>query len=197
MTTPNGPTASCVASLAKEELIGGPSDGLLDRLVSTAVARMQPTHYSPSLPQLLELSIQIAVLAHANQLDKAGMPYILHPLRVMARFQDLKLQIIAALHDVVEDTSITALQLRQMGFYEDIVDAVLALSRSPEETYADFIERCGGHSLARLVKIADLEDNMSIPRLLTLQEKDLGRLQRYHRSLKKLTEGHPEDLWRK
>jgi len=48
-------------------------------------------------------AVAIAQEAHANQLDKAGAPYIDHPLRVMDRFDDDLHQMVAVLHDVVED----------------------------------------------------------------------------------------------
>ena len=52
----------------------------------------------------LERAIQIAALAHAGQFDKAGQPYILHPLRVMFRMEEEHERIAAVLHDVVEDS---------------------------------------------------------------------------------------------
>ncbi|MFP5392790.1 MAG: hypothetical protein ACLGI6_14780 [Gammaproteobacteria bacterium] len=55
----------------------------------------------------IETAIKLAVDAHAGQRDKAGRPYILHPLRVMHRFTDETLQSIAVLHDVPEDTTAT------------------------------------------------------------------------------------------
>ncbi len=52
---------------------------------------------------LLACAITIAAQAHETQLDKADAPYILHPLRMMARAQSLPEQVVAVLHDVVED----------------------------------------------------------------------------------------------
>ncbi len=51
----------------------------------------------------LERAITIAATAHAGQIDKAGAPYILHPLRVMLRVTTEAERITAVLHDVIED----------------------------------------------------------------------------------------------
>ena len=51
----------------------------------------------------LEKAIEIAVKAHAGQTDKAGAPYVLHPLRMMLRMHSETDMMAAVLHDVVED----------------------------------------------------------------------------------------------
>jgi (p)ppGpp synthase/HD superfamily hydrolase len=50
----------------------------------------------------LTLAFRIACDDHAGQTDKAGGPYILHPLRVMQRFRDNTARIVSVLHDVIE-----------------------------------------------------------------------------------------------
>ncbi len=55
-------------------------------------------------PVLLEKAIAIAVEAHRGQQDRYGAPYVLHPLRVMARVEMTAQKTVAVLHDVVEDT---------------------------------------------------------------------------------------------
>jgi GTP diphosphokinase / guanosine-3',5'-bis(diphosphate) 3'-diphosphatase len=54
----------------------------------------------------LERAIEIAARAHAGQTDKAGQPYILHPLRVMLAVNSLPEKMAAVMHDVVEDTNV-------------------------------------------------------------------------------------------
>jgi len=128
----------------------------------------------------LEAAIQLAVEMHSGQFDRAGKPYILHPLRVMfASPADETSRIIAVLHDVVEDTPITFDDLRQRGFSEAIIAALDCLTRRDDETYAEFIERAANNPLARPVKIADIEDNMDVRRLHVFSEKDQERLKRY------------------
>ena len=97
---------------------------------------------------------------------------------------------IAVLHDIVEDTDTTLSDLRQEGFPESVVGAVDALSRREEESYEDFSARAGANSLARPVKVADLEDSMNLLRLGTeeLSEKDVERLNRYLRAWTHLTD---------
>jgi hypothetical protein len=62
----------------------------------------------------LEHAIALAACAHAGQVDKAGQPYILHPLRVMLRLSGADERIVAVLHDVVEDTPRTIERLRAL-----------------------------------------------------------------------------------
>jgi len=60
----------------------------------------------------LEHAISIAVTAHQDQVDKAGKPYVLHPLRLMFKVQSENEMISAVLHDIVEDTEWTFEQLK-------------------------------------------------------------------------------------
>jgi len=73
----------------------------------------------------LEQAISIASLAHEGQLDKGGEPYILHPLRVMMKLKDYDLRIIAVLHDVIEDTKVTDIDLLDRGLDYELVNVIL------------------------------------------------------------------------
>jgi (p)ppGpp synthase/HD superfamily hydrolase len=124
----------------------------------------------------------IAVTAHRGQKDRGGKDYYLHPLRVADRCENAKEKIVAVLHDVIEDTEYTADKLREEGFSEEIVEAVLSVTRQDGETYMDFIKRAACNPIGKVVKIADLEDNMDITRLPELTDRDLSRLKRYHKA---------------
>ncbi|MGB0384826.1 MAG: HD domain-containing protein [Ardenticatenaceae bacterium] len=132
---------------------------------------------------MLEEAIALAVEAHKGQVDKSGQPYILHPLRVMFRMQDETARIVGVLHDVVEDSETTFDDLRQMGYNEEVIEALDGVTRREKETYEEFIDRSQQNSISRRVKLADLEDNMDLRRLSrTLTERDYKRLQRYKRA---------------
>jgi (p)ppGpp synthase/HD superfamily hydrolase len=130
----------------------------------------------------LEDAVSTAAQAHRGQKDKAGDPYLLHPLRMMLRMKSEAEMIAAVLHDVVEDCDWTLEQLRDRGFSEDVLQAVDCLTHRNGESYEEFIKRAQQNPIARQVKIADLEDNMNIQRIRAITAKDLERLAKYHRS---------------
>jgi hypothetical protein len=114
---------------------------------------------------LTHRAYQIAKTAHHGQLDKASMPYITHPIRVASSFDDPILQAVGLLHDVIEDCDVTSDDLRAQGMPEEVVQAVLCLTRKEGEVYQDFIHRAGENERSRLVKIADIRDNTDKQRM--------------------------------
>jgi (p)ppGpp synthase/HD superfamily hydrolase len=134
----------------------------------------------------LEKAILITAEAHQGQKDKAGAPYILHPLRLMMRMESEAEMIAAVMHDVVEDSEWTVDRLRDEGFSEEILQAVDCLTRREDEIYEDFIKRVKTSTVAWRVKIADLEDNMNVKRIDRLTPRDLERLEKYHRAWRAL-----------
>lgn len=137
---------------------------------------------------LLEKAFHIAIDAHKGQTDKAGAPYIFHPIRVSNRCSTDDERIVALLHDTIEDTEVTAEYLLMEGFPRNIVDAILSVTRNEDENYEDFIKRSRLNPIGRQVKLHDLEDNMDITRLNELTEKDLYRLNKYIKAYKYLKE---------
>lgn len=127
----------------------------------------------------LERAIQIAAAAHAGQFDKAGQPYILHPLRVMLRVTSERERIAAVLHDVVEDTDVTLEQLASEGFERVVLSAVEALTKQPGETRLQAAARAAADPIARAVKLADNTENMDLSRIAAPTEKDFARLRQY------------------
>lgn len=127
----------------------------------------------------LEQAIALAVESHRGQVDKAGHPYILHPLRVMFALEGELERMAAVLHDVVEDTPITFEQLRTMGFPAEVVVALEHLTKREGESYSEFVERAARHPIARRVKLADIEDNLDLRRIAEPTDDDLARLRRY------------------
>ena len=135
----------------------------------------------------LERAILIAAQAHLAQVDKSGAPYILHPLRVMLRTESNVEMIVAVLHDLVEDTEWTLSDLRREGFSESVLQAIDSLTRRPGESYPQFVDRVKINPVARVVKLADLEDNMDVKRLHSMGDSDFSRLKAYHQAWKSLS----------
>ena len=133
---------------------------------------------------LLGTAIAIAADCHRKQTDRGGKAYILHPLRMMMRLRtdDAELMAIAALHDCMEDCGITEQDLYDAGMTTRVVKAVVALTRPEDESYDNFIIRCGHNPDATIVKLEDLRDNSDITRLKGLSEKDFARLEKYSKA---------------
>lgn len=109
---------------------------------------------------LIKLAESIAWNVHNGQKRWDGEEYINHPQRVAELVDTDELKIIAWLHDVLEDTNITVDYLDK-HFSSDITNSIIALTRRKTENYKEFILRCSKNINARLVKIADLKDNLS------------------------------------
>lgn len=136
---------------------------------------------------MLSKAIEIATKAHDGQVDKAGQPYIGHPLRVMAMGTTEEEKIVGVLHDVIEDSDWTFERLTAEGFSSEVVDALQCVTKlSESEPYDKFIQRVKANPLAVKVKINDLTDNMDIRRLAYISEKDVKRLRKYLKAYKQL-----------
>jgi (p)ppGpp synthase/HD superfamily hydrolase len=126
----------------------------------------------------LEQATRLAVRAHEGQTDKAGRPYAEHVLAVrdlLAGHGELA-QMAGVLHDVLEDTDLTAEDLRARGCPAVVVRAVEAVSRRPGESYDDLVRRASADPLGRLVKLADNAHNADEARLAALPADRAARL---------------------
>ena len=125
-------------------------------------------------------ALAFAAKAHDGQYDKAGEPYILHPIAVSSMLRNEDEQILALLHDVVEDTEHTLADVAALGF-PHLTDALDCLSRRDGETYEAFISRILKNRLATKVKVADMKHNLS--RVGGLPEHEHRLTERYRRWL--------------
>jgi len=135
---------------------------------------------------LLEKGIAIAVDAHAGQVDKAGRPYILHPLHLMLQMDEAEAQLTAVLHDVVEDSDITLADLAGLGFPDSVLTALNLLTHRRGVPYDEYIDAIAANPLATRVKLADLTHNMDIRRLAVVTKKDTERMAKYARAVDRL-----------
>lgn len=133
--------------------------------------------------EMLAKMLVIATNAHAGQFDRGGNPYILHPLKVMhyVKSSDEEIQCIALGHDVIEDTSVTYKDLREAGISDRVIAGIRALTKVPGQTLDEYKEGVFANRDAMLVKLADLRHNTDIRRLKGVTEKDLARMEKYHR----------------
>lgn len=136
---------------------------------------------------LWDRALQIARRAHAGQVDKGGRPYIEHPIAVAAMVDTEREKAAALLHDVIEDSGVTAEQLEAEGIDPDVIRAVVALTKTGEP-YDRYLERVKADAIARPVKIADLRHNMDLSRMgKEPDQRDLERLDKYRKALQYLT----------
>lgn len=104
-------------------------------------------------------AIALAARAHSGQVDKAGEPYILHPIRVGMAGENEAEKIVGFLHDVLEDTDVTETRIRAF-FGIEIWRSLKSVTREPGEPYEQFILRAKQDRVGRKVKINDLIDNL-------------------------------------
>jgi (p)ppGpp synthase/HD superfamily hydrolase len=152
-------------------------------------------HSMDSLPVKLSSrvrqAIQFAAIRHRDQKDKAGKPYIAHCFRVaLAVWHCGEDHFIAAiLHDTVEDTATTLDEIETL-FGKNVRNAVDSVSRREfpkKESYEDFVLRSKADPIGRIVKIADLYDNMSPERRPEPPVELDKKLERYEKALAVLT----------
>lgn len=131
--------------------------------------------------ELLGKMIHIAVTAHQGQFDMSGRPYVLHVLKVMELLNtdDEELQAIAVGHDLFEDTTVTAAQLRSEGIPERVIEGIRGLTKMPGQSYEEYQAGVFSSRDRMLVKSADLTHNMDLKRLKGVRPKDIERAGRY------------------
>jgi (p)ppGpp synthase/HD superfamily hydrolase len=136
----------------------------------------------------LEVAIALAVRGHHGQRypSPEAEPYILHPVRVMLRVSGIRAQTVAVLHDVLEDTAVTAEELREANLSTEVLDAVTALTRTSGQTYDEYIEQVADNAIARQVKLAGLADNLANNNRLTRRPDVVARIERYERAIRRL-----------
>jgi len=132
--------------------------------------------------ELTKKAMIIAYNAHMNQFDKAGIPYIYHPIHLAEQMETEVECIVALLHDVVEDTKITFEQLEK-EFPIDVITALRLLTHDKDIDYMEYIEEIKKDSIAKKVKIADIIHNMDVTRLNNVIEISIKKRKKYMKAL--------------
>ena len=135
---------------------------------------------------------ELALRWHAGQLDKSGKPYTEHLQRVAERLSSPEAQVVAWLHDSLEDTALPPQEL-EARFGADTLAAVQAMTHRPGEPYELYVQRAGMNPVSRLVKISDLIDNSNLSRLAHVTLRDVERQAKYNRALLHLLSMGPID----
>ena len=138
--------------------------------------------YTPETKKAMKLCFE----AHKNQTDKSGLPYVFHPFHVAEQMPDEKTTVVALLHDVIEDTACTLEDLRDMGFDEDVLDALALMTHDKSVPYMDYVAGIKDNAIARTVKLADLRHNSDLTRLDEIDEAALARVGKYRAAIELL-----------
>lgn len=136
---------------------------------------------------MINIALSIAKKAHAGQVDKAGVDYIQHPLYVASQVKTEQEKAVALLHDVLEDSDITAADLLAYGLSNEVVTAVQTLTKKKGQSYQDYLEKVKSNNLARVVKLADLKHNSDLSRLKTVSNTDYERVKKYKNAIRYLS----------
>ncbi|WP_050241643.1 HD domain-containing protein, partial [Streptococcus pneumoniae] len=127
---------------------------------------------------MIDIALAIAKKAHAGQVDKAGVDYIQHPLYVASQVNTEQEKAVALLHDVIEDSDITAADLFASGLSNEVVTAVQILTKKKGQSYQEYLGKVKSNNLARVVKLADLKHNSDLSRLKSVTNTDYERVKK-------------------
>ena len=142
--------------------------------------------------ELTKKALMLCFEAHKDQVDKSGLPYVFHPFHLAEQMTDELSTVAALLHDVVEDTPYTLPDLREMGFPEEVLEALRLLAHDDGTPYLDYVARLKDNPIARVVKLADLQHNSDLSRLGHVDEHALKRAEKYRKAIAILE--HAQDL---
>lgn len=131
-------------------------------------------------------AMKIAYNAHLGQVDKSGIPYIYHPIHLAEQMETEEECIVALLHDTVEDTEITFEQLEK-EFSDTVIEALKLLTHDKSIEYMDYVRKIKSNSIARKVKLTDLQHNSDETRMESLTEKDKERNEKYRKAIEFLS----------
>ena len=132
--------------------------------------------------ELTKKAILVAFKAHEGQVDRAGLPYVLHPIHIAEQMKDEDTCVVALLHDVIEDTDMTLEDLKQYGFTEVQLEGVRLMTHEDDVDYFDYVRAMKDNPVAKAVKLEDLKHNSDFTRLDKVTEKDLKRLEKYKKA---------------
>ena len=138
--------------------------------------------YTDMTKKALKLSFE----AHKNQVDKSGMPYVYHPFHLAEQMKDENTTVVALLHDVAEDTEVTVEDIREMGFSDEVCDALCIMTHDKDVPYMEYVKRLKDNPIAKAVKLADLQHNSDLTRLDEVDEKALKRVEKYKQAIEEL-----------
>ncbi len=133
-------------------------------------------------------ALKLCFEAHKNQTDKSGIPYVFHPFHLAEQMETEETVIAALLHDVVEDTEYTFDDLREMGFSEKVISALILLTHDPAFDYMEYVAAIKKNPIAKAVKLADLRHNSDLSRLDEVTGPALLRRKKYIGAIKLLEE---------
>ena len=137
---------------------------------------------------LTKKALKLCFDAHKNQVDKTGLPYVFHPFHLAEQMTDEISTVCALLHDVIEDTPYTLLDLKNMGFNDTVIEVLTLLTHNENVPYFDYVKKIKNNEIAKKVKIADLKHNSDVSRLNEVDEWTIKRNQKYAEALRILTE---------
>ena len=179
--------------------------------------------YEASINGTVDIALAIAIYAHKDQKRENGKPYYTHPISCMGLYRnfvgivegkhdciDLDLmdcfdipfhgvQEVALLHDVLEDTDVTLLEIEEAFdefgyksyFNLYIKQALLLITHDKSESYEIYIDKLLCNPIASICKMMDLTDNMNMLGLCRLTDAELDRTIRYAKYFKQIN-----DKWR-
>lgn len=133
------------------------------------------------------IAMQIAYDAHLGQVDKAGVPYIYHPIHLAEQTHKEEECIVALLHDTVEDSDVSFEELEKI-FPETVIEALKLLTHDKKVDYMDYIRNIKNNPIARNVKLLDLKHNSDETRMQELTKKDKERIEKYRCAIEFLSQ---------
>lgn len=168
----------------------------------------------------VDISYDIAYVAHEGQYRDNEEPYINHPSRLYLKFSNfisidnnnfiskealllngipyLGVPEVCLLHDVVEDSDISHEEIRELfyeydygDYFDKYIDIPLRLiTHDKSEPYESYIKKIMTNPIASLVKLFDLSDNLNPFGLMHLTDEAAERSKRYIDYFKMINDEH-------
>ena len=127
---------------------------------------------------LLYKTLELVLKLFNGKVDKSGIPYVVHLMKVYEGVSDYKEKIVALMHDIVEDTDIGYDDLKEFGYDDSVIEMLSFLTKKKGEYYPDYIDRLISSNDIHVlnIKLSDLKHNMDLKRIKNPNMNDYERI---------------------
>lgn len=128
---------------------------------------------------MLKKALDLIWLAYDNEVGPDGTPYVFDAVLTALKMNNDVDKTVALLMNVLEKSAVKVEDLEEQHFPQEVIDAIIALTRGEDESFGAYLDRIGKNEYASRVKIAEFKNKIEELKDELPNEKNSIKIEKY------------------